>query len=59
MTVVLDGFALLAVAAAAAFLIRKARQSRCGGCGAAKAAGETVIALAQLRASARRAAGRR
>jgi hypothetical protein len=55
----LDTIALLIVAAAIVFLVRRARRRRCGAQESGKARSEVRIPLAQLRASVHRAAGRR
>jgi hypothetical protein len=55
----LDSIALIVVAAAVIFLVRRSRQPRCGAHERGKAKVEARIPLAQLRASVRRAAGRR
>jgi len=55
----LDALAFIVVAAAIVFLVRRARRPSCGARDTGKAQGEARIPLAQLRASVRRAAGRR
>jgi hypothetical protein len=55
----LDLLAVVAVIAAVAFLLRPRRRSSCADCAAAGKGAETKVSLSQLRASARRASGRR
>lgn len=58
MAVMLDLVAVAAVVAALAFLLRRRRGGACADCAPARKGTETVVSLAQLRASARRACGR-
>lgn len=55
----LDLLALTAVIAAVVFLLRPRRKSGCADCATAGKGAETKVSISQLRASARRASGRR
>ena len=54
----LDLLAVAAVIAAVVFLLRPRRKSGCADCAPSGEGAETKVSLSQLRASARRAAGR-
>ena len=58
MTALLDLIAIAAVIAALVFLLRPRRKGGCADCAPAGKGAETRVSVAQLRASARRAAGR-
>lgn len=58
MTSLLDLLAIAAVIAALVFLLKPKRKSACSDCAPAGKGAETRVSVAQLRASARRAAQR-
>lgn len=54
MVALLDLVAVAAVVGALVMLLRRGRHGACAGCAPARTGAETVVPLAQLRASARR-----